>query len=138
MSDLLFETKALDDDILALILKGDLNSTTTSEFNEVVNQHLEAGKTKIIIDCRDLGYISSIGIGALVTLKTRLNRKGGTVKLSTLRGPVADLIKAVKLGKILDIYGDLEFARESFYETPWSNAPESCVISRERFSFAAL
>ena len=111
-----FESRMVDGDILALILEGDLNSVTTEGFSQEVNRHLENGCTKIIIDCRNLGYISSLGIGALVALKTRLNRKGGAVKLSTLRGPVAQLIKAVRLDKMLDIYGDLEFARQSFYE----------------------
>lgn len=112
-----FESRMVDEEILALILEGDLNSVTTEEFNQEVNRHLESGCKKIIIDCRNLGYISSLGIGSLVALKTRLNRQGGTVKLSTLRGPVAQLMKAVRLDKMLDIYGDLEFARQSFYES---------------------
>jgi hypothetical protein len=45
-----------------------------------------------------------------------LRRKGGAVKLATIDGPAAEVIRLVGLGKILDIYGDLEFARESFYE----------------------
>jgi anti-anti-sigma factor len=112
---LLFESKMVDGDILALILRGDLDSTTTDEFNQVVQKHLDGGCSKIIIDCRHLGYISSLGLGSLVALKTRLNRKGGTVKLAAVQGPVAELLSVVRLDKVLDIYGDLEFARKSFY-----------------------
>jgi anti-sigma B factor antagonist len=115
-SHLSFDSRTIDDDILVLMPVGDLDSATTPEFNAEIEKHLANGCSKIIIDCRKLGYISSLGIGSLVTLKTRLTRKGGDVKLSTLLGPVAKLVRLVRLDKILDIYGDLEFARQSFYQ----------------------
>jgi anti-sigma B factor antagonist len=110
-----FEASILDDDILLVILIGSLDSVTTAEFNSRINQHLDQGMSKVIIDCRRLGYISSIGIGSLMSLQTRLARKGGKVKLAALDGMVADVIRIVKLDRLLDIYGDTEFARQSFY-----------------------
>jgi anti-anti-sigma factor len=82
----------------------------------LIQGHLEKGHTKIIIDCRYLGYISSIGIGSLVALKARLAKRGGTVKLAAIQGPVMQVVRVVRLDKVLDIYGDLEFARKSFSE----------------------
>ncbi len=111
-----FESRVIDEDILAIVLRGDLDATTTDEFNSEVQKHLDQGMNKIIIDCRYLGLISSLGIGALITLQTRLRKRGGDVKLSSLKGMVADVIKLVRLDKMLGIYGDLEFARKSFYE----------------------
>jgi len=114
--NLYFESQIIDGDILALILKGDLDSTTTEEFNREVARHLDAGYSKIIIDCRKLGYMSSLGIGSLIALKTRLNRKGGTVKLAAVQGPVVEVLTAVRIDRVLDMYADLEFARKSFEE----------------------
>ena len=120
-TELTFESRIihddlLNDDILALVLDGDLNSTTTPEFDAEVSKHLDQGRSRIIIDCRRLGYLSSLGIGSLITLQTRLKRKGGSVNLAALQGPVAAVIRAVRLDKVLGIYGDLETARKSFYE----------------------
>jgi len=109
------ETKLLDGDILAIVLGGSLNSTTTDQFNQAIQNHLEQGRTKIIIDCRKVDYISSLGIGSLVALQARLRKKGGEVKLAALFGVAADAIRIVGLDKLLNIYGDLEFARQSFY-----------------------
>lgn len=111
-----FDARIIDDDILAVLLRGSLDSTTTEEFDREIQKHLDKGRSKIIIDCRYLDYLTSMGIGRLVVLQTRLRRKGGAVKLATIHGPVAEVIKLVGLGKVLDIYGDLEFARQSFYE----------------------
>lgn len=116
-----FESKIIDGDILAIILSGSLDTTTTPEFNRQIQGHLDAGSSKMIIDCRNLGYVSSLGVGSLVALQTRLKRKGGVVKLAAIQGPVMDVIRSVRLDKMMDIYGDLEFARASFY--PKGEAP---------------
>ncbi|MBS0206844.1 MAG: STAS domain-containing protein [Planctomycetes bacterium] len=112
----MFDSSILDGDILVIVLRGNLDSASTPEFDRQVNEHLEKGYSKIIIDCRYLGYVSSIGLGSLVALQARLRRKGGEVKLSTILGPVNQILRAVHLDKVLSIYGDLEFARKSFYE----------------------
>jgi anti-sigma B factor antagonist len=118
-----FESRIIDGDILAIVLRGDLDSTTTPEFDRLVREHLEAGHAKIIIDCRFMGYISSVGIGSLVALQTRLRRKGGAVKLASIQGPVMQVIRAVRVDKLLDIYGDLEFARQSFHAVDQATQP---------------
>ena len=117
-----FESKILDGDILAIILDGDLDSVSAPGFNRQIQEHLDTGHTKIIIDCRKMGYISSLGIGSLVALQTKLRRRGGEVKLATIHGPAMEVMRLVRLDKMLDIYGDLEFARQSFY--PSGQAPQ--------------
>jgi anti-anti-sigma factor len=109
-----FKSEIIDSDILVIILGTSLDSVTTPEFDRQIQAHLDAGHKKIIIDCRYLGYISSIGIGSLVALQTKLKRRGGEVKLASMFGPVMEVIKLVRLDKMLDIHGDLEFARKSF------------------------
>jgi anti-sigma B factor antagonist len=109
-----FDSAVIEGGILTIRLKGDLDSASTSEFDQAIRTHLSAGHSKIIIDCQRMGYLSSLGIGSLVALQTRLRRKGGLVKLAAIQGPVMEVMKAVRLDKMFDIYGDLEFARKSF------------------------
>lgn len=80
-----------------------------------IQNHLDQGRTKIILDCRNVDYISSLGIGSLVALQARLRKKGGEVKLAAVYGVAAEAIRIVGLDKLLNLYGDLEFARRSFY-----------------------
>ena len=56
-------TQLLDGEILAVVLDGSLNATTTEQFNQAIQNHLDQGRTKIIIDCRRVEYISSLGLG---------------------------------------------------------------------------
>ena len=110
-----FDARIIANAILAILIRGSLDSTTTEEFDREIQKHLDEGRSKIIIDCRYLDGLSSVAIGRLVVLQTRLRRKGGAVKLATIHGPVAEVIKVIALGNILDIYDDLKFARKSFY-----------------------
>jgi anti-anti-sigma regulatory factor len=75
------------------------------------------GDLRILLSAqRYLGFISSLGIGSLVALQTRLDRLGGSVKSAAIQGPVMKVLRVVRLDKMLDIYGNLEFARMSFRE----------------------
>lgn len=49
-----------------------------------------------------------------MALQARLRKKGGEVKLAGLYGMAADTIRLVGLDKLLNIYPDMEYARESF------------------------
>ena len=109
------ETHLLDGEILAVVLGGSLNATSTDHFNRAIQSHLDQGRTKIIIDCRKVDYVSSLGIGSLVALQARVRRKGGEVKLAGLYGMASDVIHLVGLNKLLNIYPDMEYARESFH-----------------------
>jgi anti-anti-sigma factor len=114
-TSLLIETQLLDGEILGIVLDGRLDTTTSAQFNQAIQNHLDLGRTKIIIDCRRVEYISSLGLGSLVALQARLRKKGGEVKLAGVYGVAADAIRLVRLDTLVGIYGDMEVARESFY-----------------------
>lgn len=110
------DSYVVDEDILVVKLHGNLDAATTEEFNTEVDKHFQEGKSKVIIDCAHVEYVSSFGIGALVALQTRLRKRGGEVKLAAINALVADVFKIVHLDRVLQMYGDTEFARTSFYE----------------------
>lgn len=141
-SALSMETQLLDGEILAVVLDGSLNTTTTSQFDQAIQSHLDHARTKIIIDCRNVDYISSIGLGSLIALQARLRKKGGEVKLAALHGVAAEAIRLVGLDKLLNIYGDLESASQSFYpagrQVEDSSRPNHLGRLESRLSFASV
>ena len=124
-NSLSIETQILNGDILLVVLNGSLGTTTSEQFNQIVQSHLDQGRSKIILDCRRVEYISSLGLGSLVALQARLRKKGGEVKLAGLYGTAADVVRLVHLDRLLNIYDDAELARESFYPEPVAPAAES-------------
>jgi len=63
-----------------IALDGMLDSSSSAQFQEIVNQHLEKENIDIVIDLSELTYTSSQGIRAILTLiKTVMSRHGKLV-----------------------------------------------------------
>jgi hypothetical protein len=70
------ETQILDGDILVIILRDGLDATTSLQFESEVLTHLEAGHSKIIIDCRHLGIFPAWASGRWFGCRRDCARRG--------------------------------------------------------------
>ena len=62
----------------------------------------------MVLDCGGLDYISSSGIGAIVSAAAR-----GRVRMCRARDPVGDVLEMIGLSSIVEQYDSLEQALES-------------------------
>jgi anti-sigma B factor antagonist len=108
------QTKVIDDDVLVIMLNGNLDAITIEVFEAEIQKHVSQGTSKIIVDCQKLGFMTSTGIGSLVVLQARLRKRGGAVKLSAVSGVAAEVMKLVQLDRVIDGYSDVEAARQAF------------------------
>lgn len=67
----------MDQLTVKLLVQGFLDAHTVSHFEEKLNQLLEEGFLKIVLDFSELDYISSAGIGALMNYTKQLRDKQG-------------------------------------------------------------
>lgn len=104
----------LDRSVVILSADGGLNQDTAGEFVKQLETLVETGVTQIIVDCTQLEYISSYGIGTLVRLHTKLKRHGGDVKIAAPRSMVLNTLTMMGMGKIFGIYPDVNRARLAF------------------------
>jgi anti-sigma B factor antagonist len=94
----------LDDDILILVLEGDLIGENSGiDLIEAINTQVEAGVKKCIIDISDLRYINSSGIGVLITILTKFRNRGGEVCLLEPSDSVKKLLIITKLNAIFHV-----------------------------------
>ena len=73
---------------------------------ERVNELLEAGENRILLNLEKVKYMDSAGIGELVACYKRAKEKDGTVKLLNPSGKVYDLLQLTKLEEVFDTYRD--------------------------------
>lgn len=104
----------LDRSVLILNADGGLNADTAASFVSQLEQLIDFGVKKMIIDCTNLTYISSYGIGVLVRLHNKLAKLGGDVKIAAAQNFVLQALNLVRLGQLLDIYPDVNQARLAF------------------------
>jgi anti-anti-sigma factor len=71
------------------------------------------GVRKAIVDCSDLEYISSYGIGLLLRAHKRLERLNGEVKLAAVQPKARQALELTKFDRVVSIHADLNLARQS-------------------------
>lgn len=106
--------KEVVENILLLKLSGDLIGENNGPgLVEVLNEHINKGIHKCIIDISEIRYMNSSGIGVLITILTKLRNKGGEVALLKPSEQVKKLLVITKLNNIFSIYDSKEDALKS-------------------------
>jgi anti-sigma B factor antagonist len=110
MTDFYYKAVGTDGDIVTVVLSGKLDALHCDYLLECVEHQIEEGHNKLILDCTDLEYISSVGLGMMLRVHTRMKKQGGDVKLAAVRGVVAAVISVSRLDKVFQIFPTVEEA----------------------------
>ena len=87
---------------LELVLSGRLDTTTAPQLEEVVNKGL-AGRDKLVFNLKDLEYISSAGLRALLIGQKTAQSKGGQMKLINVSESFMSVLKLSGFDSIITI-----------------------------------
>src|SRR6186997_984250 len=91
-------------DITVVVLPGEqLDAGNAKEFKRDIVAVLEPC-SKVVFDLRELRFVDSSGLGAILSCLRHLNGKGGDLKLCEMTKPVRALFELVRMHKIFDIY----------------------------------
>jgi anti-sigma B factor antagonist len=104
----------VDNDVLILKADGGLNADTAEQFVREIEQLVDTGLVKIIVDCSGLTYVSSRGLGVLVRLHGRMAKHGGEVKIAGITGLAAQVLAITRLSTLFAMYPDVNRARLAF------------------------
>jgi anti-anti-sigma factor len=97
-------------DILAVVPTGMLDESNCEYLLDCVKEEVLEGRKKLIVDCGQLEYISSMGLGMLVRVNSRMKKLGGDVKLAAVQGTVAQILNVVGLHRLFQIYPTVDDA----------------------------
>jgi len=74
-----------------------------------------AGSKNLVFNLKDVDYIDSTGLGALVICATSVRKNGGNVKLLNLNRRNIELLVMTKLATVFDLFADEQDAVNSFF-----------------------
>jgi len=105
--------KRREGNILILQLNGDLiGDEVGPKLVEFVTDAVNDKLKTCIIDLKEVRYISSSGIGVLITMLTKMRNSGGEVFLTSPSEHVKKLLIITKLNNIFTVFDSLEKALE--------------------------
>jgi anti-sigma B factor antagonist len=102
--------------LLILDLKGRITMGEESIlFRQTVHALVSAGNPNMIINMKDVDYIDSTGLGAVVMCSTAIRKAGGVAKLLNLNRRNLELLVTTKLATIFELFTDEQDAINSFF-----------------------
>jgi anti-sigma B factor antagonist len=92
--------------------KGDLDMASMSQMK--LQDYINAGRIKLVLDLEGIEYIDSAGLGEIVRAMKRAREAGGDLRLCGVRGQVGKIIEITGLHKALAVYPTREEAVASW------------------------
>ncbi|QXM07032.1 STAS domain-containing protein [Crassaminicella indica] len=95
-----------EENLWVLAINGELDIYTANELKETLMKMLDEHKENIKIDCTDLGYIDSTGLGVLIGALKRLKKYDKNIVIANPKPNVLKLFRITGLNKIFIIEGE--------------------------------
>jgi anti-sigma B factor antagonist len=111
-------------DIAVLTIEGRIN-INSAKLIETVGLMLDQGRSKIIIDMRNVDFVDYNGLSVLaITYKNALNNNS-MMKLCGISLNIQELLRVVKLDDVFEIYDNIDDALASFEHKAKASGAES-------------
>jgi anti-sigma B factor antagonist len=101
-------------DIQVMHCGGSLDADTVPAFKKVAYDLVGGGSTRFVIDCTDLTFIDSMGLGVLISLLRRVRQRNGDVKVAALSDEVKTIFEITRLHRLFDVCADWNAAIRQF------------------------
>jgi anti-sigma B factor antagonist len=106
-----------DNEIHFIAVKGDVDASSSIHLDEAMTKaHEEEQATKIVVDCTELAYISSAGLGVFMSYIDDFKAKGIKMVLFGLSEKVFNVFQILGLDQLLTIVETKEQATEKVNE----------------------
>ena len=101
------------EDVTVMTVSGRIDSVTASMLDEELGKVVRDNK-KIVLDLKDVTYMSSAGVRAIVRTLQSAKKSGGGVKLAGVAKPVEEVLENVGMMELLQSYPSVDEAAASF------------------------
>ncbi len=114
MNDAFSLQKSTEGDVSVVALSGFVDAHTAPEFEQAIQTEFEAGRSRIVVDCTALSYISSAGLGVFMGFIEDVRDNDGDIKICGLVPKVRQVFDLLGFEALFDMVGDLPTALRRF------------------------
>ncbi len=94
------------DDISVLYISGFLDAHTAPELEEAIQKLIDGQRYKLLINFKDLSYISSAGLGVFMGFIEQIRDQGGDIKMSNMTPKIYRVFDLLGFPTLYDIVED--------------------------------
>ena len=103
---------------MVLSLEGYLDAHTAPAFESAVQEEIDAGHKQLIVNCEQLTYISSAGLGVFMSFIEELREAGGDIKICGATPKVLQVFEILGFPALFDLLPDVPSAVKRYAEVP--------------------
>ena len=102
------------ENVTVMLLSGRLDLSSGSRLKDEIKKTLATGRTTIHLNLRDIEFVNSSGLGALVSVMKEIRIQRGRLTLSDLADYVQEIFDITQLSHIFEIFTSEEEALSSY------------------------
>lgn len=97
-------------------VSGRVDSTTAPKLDQVLKGLIDKGRSRIVLDLRDVEYLSSAGLRAMISCLREVQKPvfGGDLRLARPSERVSEVLELAGLDSVFKVYNDQVAAVGSF------------------------
>ena len=103
---------AEDENFVCISVAGEVDASSSIQLDSAIQQSIEVGFKKMMVDCSGLNYISSAGLGVFMSYIQELEAKEISMVLFALQEKVLHVFQILGLDQLLKIVDDKKSAKE--------------------------
>jgi anti-sigma B factor antagonist len=115
MAEFSTSTKAAGD-INVIYLKGYLDAHTAPVLENTFSELIEKSKYSIVVNFKDLAYISSAGLGVFMAFIEKIRENNGDIKLAGMSDKVYNIFDLLGFPLLYEIFKNEDDAVKKFNE----------------------
>lgn len=102
------------EDIKVIKIAGKLNTGASPEAEAYINERIDEGATKILLNLEELDFISSTGLRVILATGKKLSALGGKIVLCSPNHTVSDVFKMSGFNQMFSVLDTEEEALNDF------------------------
>jgi anti-sigma B factor antagonist len=103
-------------EISVVYLKGFLDAHTASNLENTFSGLIDNNQYKIVVNFKDLSYISSAGLGVFMAFIEKVRENNGDIKLTTMSDKVFNIFDLLGFPLLYEIFNTEDEAVKKFEE----------------------
>jgi anti-sigma B factor antagonist len=96
---------------------GFINAHTARDFETVLQKLIDEKQNKIVINCKELSYIASAGLGAIMGFIDQIRENEGDIRMCSMNETVFNIFDVLGFTHLYSIFETEDKAIQSFEET---------------------
>ncbi|MEU5904102.1 STAS domain-containing protein [Micromonospora sp. NPDC047527] len=93
-----------------LEVHGELDMATSPQLSDGLQQLIDAGDRRVVVDLAGVGFMDSSALGALVVMFKALRDIGGQLSLASVQPAVHSVLTVTSLDQAIDVYDSVQAA----------------------------